>query len=148
MHEAGAIDENVGAAEFLFHLARQRIDRLGRAHVERQHLRAREALELAGIEIGRDHGRAFGDEGFRNGAADALSGGGDDCNLAVQASAMRLIPVCSHDMSVEARLLPTVGVEIFGRKPTFERAPCAPAIRVSTIENQAVSRFLPFTTMC
>ena len=84
MHEARAIDEDVGRTERSDHLLRERIDRGGRAHIELVAPGRGEAFELARIEIGRDHRRALGDEGFADGASDPLPRGGDERDLAVQ----------------------------------------------------------------
>jgi hypothetical protein len=43
-----------------------------------------EVGELALLEIGRDHGRAFGDERPRDRPPDALPGRGDERNFAFQ----------------------------------------------------------------
>ena len=78
MHEAGAVDKDIGRAERAYHLIRKRVDRRRRQNIELGAARRSEPLELCGIEVGRDHGRAFGDEGFADGAADPLPCGGDE----------------------------------------------------------------------
>jgi len=86
MHEAGAIDEDVGRPERSHRLLRERIDCGVRAYVELVAPGRGKAFELARVEIGRDHRRALGDEGLADGAADPLSRGGDDRDLAVQST--------------------------------------------------------------
>ena len=76
MHVTGAVEKNIGRAEFLEHGFRQRLDFRGAAHIEREHLGFLQALEFAGVEIGRDHIGAFGDTRLRDRAPDALAGRG------------------------------------------------------------------------
>ena len=91
----------------------KRIDGGGRAHVELVAPRCGEAIELAGIEIGRDHRRALDDEGLADGASDPLPRGGDERDLAVQSIGHCITrPV---GVGGRTRLLPSGG----GRKPAF-----------------------------
>ena len=84
MHEAGAIDEDVGRPDRPDRPLREHIDCGGRAYVELFAPGRGEAFELAGVEIGPDY--RLGDEGLADGAADPLSRGGDDRDLAVQST--------------------------------------------------------------
>ena len=74
MHEAGAVGENVGRAEFPDDVLGERIDLCGRAHVELANSsRLFSPLSLpasrsVAITLG-----TFGDKCFRDGAADALA---------------------------------------------------------------------------
>src|SRR5271170_2749590 len=116
MHDAGAIDEDVGRALPPHHLLREGIDGGGRAHVERVAPRRGEAFELAGIEIGREHSRALGDEGFADGTADALPRGGDERDLAIQSVGHCITRSFGARPD---RLLPSGG----GGKPRFSWGP-------------------------
>ena len=55
-----------------------------REHVELAPLGARQPVQLGDVEIGREHRRALGDVCLRDRAPDALSGRGDDRDLALQ----------------------------------------------------------------
>ena len=55
-----------------------------REDVELAALGARQPIQLGDVEICREHRRALGDVCFRDRAPDALSGSGDDRDLALQ----------------------------------------------------------------
>src|SRR5215467_9100672 len=74
MHEARTIDQNVGRPKRLYHVLRERFHGGGRANVKLLAPCASQVCKLFGIEIGRDHLRAFGAERLADGAPDALPG--------------------------------------------------------------------------
>ena len=84
MDEAGAIHQKVSAAEIPLHIACQPVNRLRGTDVEPQQPCGCKAVQFSGIEIGRNHLRAFRCKRFCDCAANALACGGDDCGLACQ----------------------------------------------------------------
>ena len=86
MNETGAVDEDIGAAEIFAHRLRQRVYRLRRSHIQRQCLCRLKTRQLAGIQIGHNHRRAFGNKHLGNRATDALSGSGDNSDFILQTS--------------------------------------------------------------
>ncbi len=85
MHEAGAVDQDVGRPECLHHILRQRLDGGRRANIELIAPCTGKSRELSGVEIGRDHARAFGAERLADGAPDALPGCGYECDFVGEA---------------------------------------------------------------
>ena len=84
MHEAGGIEQDVDLAGALGHGG----DGGGVARIEPGHFRDAFALErgeLAFVDVGGEHRRAFARKGDRAGAADSDGGGGDEGALALQA---------------------------------------------------------------
>src|SRR5262245_55332939 len=85
MHESGAVHHDIGWSERLHHILRERLDGGGRANIELLAPHAGETGELSGIEIGRNHARAFGAERFADGAPDALPGRSYECDFVREA---------------------------------------------------------------
>ena len=88
MDEAGAIEQHVDRPD----LARQRRDRLGRAHVEPARL-AGKPLEPVEIEIGGDDLGAFGGEGLGGRATNARRRRGQHRNFSCEPAGHRLAPL-------------------------------------------------------
>ena len=99
--------------------------------------------------------RALAHEGLRDRAADALPRRGDDRDLALQtpchASSLPMswigIQAVPAAETLETRRLAPRHRNSRARA-SARRPPCARGHSLSRIENQAVSRFWPFTTMC
>ena len=86
------LTEAVSSARAVAARSGQRIDGIVRAHVELEGLRSFDVLNLLLVDVGRDHLRALAHEGLRDGAADSLSGRGDERDLALQTSGHGLLP--------------------------------------------------------
>ena len=78
VHETGAIHQHLDRPHLAVDFLRERLDRLGRAHVKFLAHGATQPLELAEVEIGGDDLGAFGEKCFGNGASDPLPGRGDE----------------------------------------------------------------------
>ena len=83
MHDAGAVEQDIDAANG----GDGGGDRVGIEHVEHARLDIGQALQLSElglVDVGGDDACALARKGFDRGAADALRGGGDEADLAVE----------------------------------------------------------------
>ena len=94
---ARGVAQDVDGADLL----REVLHLLVREHVELAALGAGDAFQLGDVEIRRPHRRALGDVCLRDRAPDALSGRGDDRDLALQTPrhAVSPCPVMFHGSS-------------------------------------------------
>jgi hypothetical protein len=95
MHEARAIHQDVRAAEVPFNVPRQGLDSGMGTNVERPRPFGCETRKLSGLEIGGDDMCAFRGKRFGDGTSNALSGGSDDGNLALQTMSHAINPESS-----------------------------------------------------
>src|SRR4029453_19219067 len=87
--DAGVVAEDVDAAVALPHLVRERLHRLGLAHVGDVAVRfgaaraqlGHRAIERAALDVGEDDGESFPGEAARQGEPDPRGAAGDDGDL-------------------------------------------------------------------